>query len=81
MACAKKGCGVATELTGEQKQILAAMATRTEPCGCKEIAEASGMESKAVSCKLTALKNQGYVESPARCKYAITAAGRAAATA
>lgn len=78
MACATKKCGCKSELTDEQKKILTTMADKTEPCACKEIAAASGMESKSVSCKLTALKNKGYIESPARCKYAITAAGRAA---
>ncbi|MDH3392485.1 MAG: hypothetical protein OEL66_00635 [Desulfobulbaceae bacterium] len=78
MACATKKCGCKSELTDEQKKILTTMAGQTEPCACKEIAAASGMESKAVSCKLTALKNKGYIESPARCKYTITEAGRAA---
>jgi predicted transcriptional regulator len=50
----------------------------TEPAVGKEIAAAVGMESKAVSCKLTALKNKGFVDSPVRCKYAITPNGKAA---
>lgn len=78
MGCATKKCGTAAALTEEQKNILAAMAAQNAPCGCKEIAAASGMESKSVSCKLTALKNKGFVESPARCKYSITETGRAA---
>lgn len=78
MACATKKGGCKSGLSDEQKTILTTMAGQTEPCACKEIAAASGMESKAVSCKLTALKNKGYIESPARCKYAITDAGRAA---
>ncbi|MDH4321098.1 MAG: hypothetical protein OEV73_06325 [Desulfobulbaceae bacterium] len=78
MGCATKKCGSKSELSAEQKKILTAMASQSEPCACKEIAAACGMESKAVSCKLTALKNSGHIESPARCKYAITAAGRAA---
>lgn len=78
MGCTTKKCGSNSELTDEQKNILTTMANQTDPCACKEIATASGMESKSVSCKLTALKNKGYVDSPARCKYAITEAGRAA---
>lgn len=78
MACAsKKKCG-SSELTDEQKTILAAMAGQTEPQACKDIAAASGMESKAVSCKLKSLKNNGYIDSPARCKYAITDEGKKA---
>jgi predicted transcriptional regulator len=36
------------------------------------------MESKQVSCQITALKKKGYVASPERCKYAITADGKKA---
>ncbi len=72
------GCGCKKGLTDEQKKILAAMASQTEPCGCKDIAEATGMESKSLSCKLTALKKKGYISSPVRCKYAITEEGRGA---
>lgn len=74
MACKKK-CG---ELTDEQKQVLSALATNAEPCGTKNIATATGLESKQVSCRITALKNKGYVASPARCKYEITEEGRKA---
>ncbi|MBU0680516.1 MAG: MarR family transcriptional regulator [Proteobacteria bacterium] len=54
------------------------MVGMSEPAAGKEIAAAVGMESKAVSCKLTGLKNKGYIDSPVRCKYAITAEGKAA---
>lgn len=72
------GCGCNKGLTDEQKKILGAMAAQTAPCGSKEIAEATGLESKSVSCKLTALKKKGYIASPVRCKYEITEEGRAA---
>ena len=78
MGCSTKKCGCKSKLTDEQKKILTTMASQSDPCACKEIAAASGMDSKSVSCKLTALKNKGYVDSPARCKYAITETGRAA---
>ena len=79
MACAtRKKCNTEKELTSEQKVILEAMAATLTPLACKEIAVASGMESKSVSCKLKSLKNQGYIDSPARCKYAITDSGRTA---
>ena len=74
MACKKK-CG---ELTNEQKQVLSALATSAEACGSKDIAAATDLESKQVSCRITALKKKGYVASPARCKYEITAEGRKA---
>ena len=75
-------CGCATQsLTEEQKQILQAMADSQEPCGSKEIAAATGLEGKAISCRITALKKKGLVESPVRCRYAITDQGRSALTA
>lgn len=74
MACKKK-CG---ELTDEQKQVLQAISKSKEPCGSKDIAAETGLESKQVSCRITALKNKGYVASPIRCKYEITADGKKA---
>jgi predicted transcriptional regulator len=74
MGCKKK-CGVLTE---EQKQVLNALATSAEPCGSKDIAAATDLESKQVSCRITALKKKGYVASPARCKYEITDEGKKA---
>lgn len=70
------GCKSATCLTDEQKQVLDAMAKCDAPCGSKDIAASTGLEAKQVSCRITALKKKGYVESPVRCKYAITDDGR-----
>jgi predicted transcriptional regulator len=72
MSC---GCGVSA-LSEEQKQILEAMADRPEPCGAKDIAAATGLEAKAISCRITAMKKKGLIDSPVRCKYAITDDGR-----
>lgn len=73
------GCACASKpLTQEQKQILEAMADSQEPCGSKDIAAATGLETKAISCRITALKKKGLVESPVRCKYAITEDGKSA---
>ena len=74
MACKKK-CG---GLTDEQKEVLNALAASTEPCGSKDIAAATSLESKQVSCRITALKKKGYVASPVRCKYEITEEGKKA---
>ncbi len=74
MACKNK-CG---ELSDEQKEVLSALATSSDPCGAKDIAVATSLESKQVSCRITALKKKGYVDSPVRCKYAITEEGRKA---
>lgn len=81
MGCCKNKCQKKESLSAEHHKILTAMAGQDDPCGCKDIAEASGMESKSVSCKLKSLKTKGYIDSPARCKYAITEAGKTALTA
>jgi len=73
MGCKK--CGTA-ELSEPQRKVLEALAKSKEACGSKDIASAAGMESKQVSCQITALKKKGYVDSPARCKYAITKDGQ-----
>lgn len=86
-ACQKKqnkgepamGCGCKSQgLNDEQKQVLAAMAQCDGPCAGKDIAAATGLESKKVSARITALKKKGYVESPVRCKYQVTDEGRKA---
>jgi predicted transcriptional regulator len=74
MVCA---CGKST-LSEEQKQILAALDKSKDPCGSKEIASATGIDAKAVGCKVTALKKKGLVDSPEKCKYALTDEGRSA---
>jgi len=74
----KCGCGCAcgtNSLTDEHKQILAAMEEYGGPCGTKEIAAATGYDSKALSAKIADLKKQGLADSPVRCKHGITAEG------
>ena len=73
MGCKK--CG-STELSEPQRQVLEAFAKSKEACGGKDIAAATGLESKQVSCQITALKKKGYVASPVRCKYEITKDGK-----
>lgn len=63
-------------LTDEQKQILKAMADSQQPCGAKDIAAATSLDSKAISGQITVMKKKGLVDSPVRCKYAITENGR-----
>ena len=65
-----------TELTGEQKQILEALAGADAPWGSKDIVAATGLEKKIVSTKIAAMKKAGLVDSPVRCKYDLTEAGR-----
>jgi len=75
MGCKK--CGP-TPLNDNQKEVLEALAKSKDACGSKDIAAVTSLESKQVSCQLTALKKKGYVASPVRCKYEITADGKKA---
>ena len=75
------GCGCASkksELNDEQVAILKAVAKIDGPCTGKQVAEELGVESKAVTSKISALKKKGYLDSPARCRHGITDAGREA---
>lgn len=73
------GCGCKKgALSDEQKQVLEAMGKCNGPCASKDIAAATGLETKQVSCRITALKKKGYVDSPVRCKYEITSEGKTA---
>jgi Fe2+ or Zn2+ uptake regulation protein len=73
MAC--KSCKT-TGLSDAQRQVLEALAKSDQACGSKDLATTTGMESKQISCQITALKNKGYVSSPVRCKYEITEEGK-----
>jgi len=76
MACKSK-CG-SKGLSDKQRQVLEALAKCKKACGSKDIAAATSLEPKQVSCQVTALKKKGFIESPARCKYAITSDGKSA---
>ena len=66
------------ELNEDQKQILTALNTLTEPAGCKEIGEAADMPWRSVMGKLRGLKSEGLVDSPVKSKYVITEKGKEA---
>ncbi len=77
MACkcsSKKSTEI--KLTEEQEKILRALAEATEPIACKDIAAATDIPSKSVSCRLKSLKTKGLIESPQRCRYTATDAGK-----
>lgn len=73
MACSS--CN-SNSLNENQRMVLQALANSPEACGSKELAAVTGLETKQISCQLTALKNKGYVLSPARCKYEISEQGK-----
>lgn len=74
------GCNCAcTGKTGDNasRQVLTALAKAAGPCGSKDIVQATGLDKQVVGSEITALKKQGLVDSSVRCKYGITAEGRA----
>ncbi|NOQ45849.1 MAG: Fur family transcriptional regulator [Desulfobulbaceae bacterium] len=73
----KAKCGSGA-LSAKQRKVLEALAQCTESCGSKDIAAATSLEPKQISCQITALKKKGYVASPARCQYEITNKGKGA---
>ena len=77
MACKTKSCKTG-ELNDRQREVLEALAKCKEACGSKDIAAATSLEPKQISCQITALKKKGFVDSPARCKYTITKDGKKA---
>lgn len=66
------------ELNEDEKQILTALNTLTEPAGCKEIGEVADMPWRSVMGKLRGLKKEGLVESPVKSKYVISEKGKEA---
>jgi len=76
MACKSK-CGT-KGLSDKQREVLEALAKCKDACGSKDIAAATSLEAKQVSCQITALKKKGFVDSPIRCKYEITSDGKSA---
>jgi len=72
------GCGSMSKGPGDaSKKILETLAKCDGPCGSKDIVEATGLDKKVVSDQIAALKKNGLVDSPVRCKYGITSAGKA----
>lgn len=69
--------GKAASADADVKKILKTMAADPGPWANKQVAEKAGLEAKAVSGLMGKLKKQGLVDSPVRCKYAITDAGKA----
>lgn len=65
-----------SEVAGETKQILEAIAKIDKPCGTKDVVEATGIDKKVVTKEITALKKKGLLDSPVRCKHGITDEGR-----
>lgn len=55
--------------------ILKALASFSEPAGCKQIAEKAGLNTRKVMGKLRTLYKNGFVDRPVKGKYVITDKG------
>ncbi|MBP0954947.1 MAG: transcriptional regulator [Oscillospiraceae bacterium] len=53
----------------EKEQILDAMKKAGEPLNAGRIAELTGLDRKAVDKAMTAMKKDGSIVSPVRCKW------------
>ncbi len=67
---------MAAQTSSEAKKVLSVLAKAQEPMGNKQVAELAGLDSKVVSSTMNSLKKEGLVDSPVRCKYGITQAGK-----
>jgi Mn-dependent DtxR family transcriptional regulator len=59
-----------------EKKVLKALKDIAGPATNKQVATATGLEGKDVTAAVKTLKAAGYVDSPARCKIGLTAAGK-----
>ena len=63
-------------VSADAKKVLKALAKSKDPLANKQVASESGLEGKQVTAAMKDLKKEGLVESPVRCKYTITVAGK-----
>jgi len=63
-------------LTDQQKKLLQALNSLGKPAGGKELSAASGIDEKTVAKEIGKMKTQGFVDTPIRCKYGVTAEGK-----
>ncbi len=67
---------MAAKTTTEEKKVLKALKDMAAPATNKQIATAANLTGKDVTAAVKTLKAAGFVTSPARCKYGLTAAGK-----
>ncbi len=66
----------ATKINENEKAVLTALEKLGAASGSKDIAAESNLNPKTISGAIKKLKNSGFIESPARCKYSITEQGK-----
>lgn len=61
-----------------QKKILKALIKLSKPSGCGDIGKLAELKVPVVMGKLRGLSKEGYVQSPVKGKYIVTAKGKSA---
>ncbi len=61
-----------------QKRILKALVKLNKPSGCGDIGKIAGLKVPAVAGRIRGLSKEGYVQSPVKGKYIVTAKGKSA---
>jgi Mn-dependent DtxR family transcriptional regulator len=69
---------MAAKTTPDEKKVLKALKDIAAPATNKQIATAANLSGKNVTAAMKTLKEAGYVDSPARCKYGLTPSGKKA---
>jgi predicted transcriptional regulator len=64
------------KVEAEGQKVLQALAKMATPASNKEICTETNLDTKIVTKQIKKLKDAGYLNSPVRCKYAITESGK-----
>jgi predicted transcriptional regulator len=64
------------KVEAEGQKVLQALAKMATPASNKEICTETNLDTNIVTKQIKKLKDAGYLNSPVRCKYAITESGK-----
>ena len=64
------------QMDDDQKLIIGCLSGKETPVTNKQIAADIALDTKKVTSKIKILRNRGFIDSPVRCKFALTDLGR-----
>ncbi len=64
------------DLDDNAKKIIKALGQSGGPFSNKQLAQATGLDAKKIGPLVKKLREAGFADSPARCKYGLTSAGK-----
>jgi len=67
---------MSSHVEDEGKKVLQVLSRMNAPASNKEICTEADLDTKVVTSQIKKLKDAGFLDSPVRCKYAITENGR-----